>query len=577
MEPAMQAQMRQEVTKSLADASRRVDPAALARQADFAAEGMKPTAGQITRDAGQYAKERNLRTLSGVGDPLLQRFEQQGQQMQEKMGRYASGASENFSAGQKLAQALKAKDEELRSGVSAAYKAARESAGKDAEIPLGGLATDAADVLDRFGDKVPSGVLNQLKKYGVLPDQVDKTAPRKLFTVEAADDLIKTINANQSSDPAVNTALGQLRSAVKRSITQEPSVAADEIVSAKKVLPPHAPDDPEKLSALVESMKKEGWKGRPVVAMKYRNQIIGITGSHRIQAAADAGIDVPLVYVEPKVKSFQDPRGLFGNFKRDVVGTGDDRVAKFLDMAGDKRAASLLKMEDALNQGLDPGAVDVFAPARKLAAERFKLQDAVPALEAAATGSTAPDDFVKRFVLNGKTNEVKGLADILKQSSPEAYQEARAQIGAQLQRAAYGENIAGDKAFSPERYAKALRDMGSDKLKAFFEPEEISQLQRLSRIGAYINSMPNASPVQSSNNWGAIMGMASKIPGVSPVVGLANAAKTTIGNQSAVNRALAAEVPQVPGKMTPEQIAMVAKLLGGTSAAAGAAAAQPLK
>jgi len=57
------------------------------------------------------------------------------------------------------------------------------------------------------------------------------------------------------------------------------------------------------------------------------------------------------------------------------------------------------------------------------------LQDAVPALKAAADGAVAPDDFVRRFVVGGKTNEVKGLAQVLKQSDPAAYQEARAQLG----------------------------------------------------------------------------------------------------------------------------------------------------
>jgi hypothetical protein len=445
MAPQMQAQLRDEAVKSLTAAGRKVDPAALLRKADFDAEGIQATTGQITRDAGQYAKERNLRTMAGVGDPLLQRFEQQGQQLQEKVGRYASGASENFTAGQKLAQALKAKDDELRMGVSQAYKAARDSAGKDVEVPLGGLATDAADVLDRFGDKVPSGVLNQLKKYGVLPNQTGQEAPRKLFTVEAADDLIKVINSNQSADQATNAALTALRNSVKNAVTK------------------------------------------------------------------DEGVD------------------------------------------------------------------DVFSGARKAAAERFRLQEAVPALEAASNGSVAADDFVKKFVLNGKTADVQGLAKVLKDSSPEAYQEARAQIGAQLQRAAFGENLAGDKAFSAERYAKALRDMGPEKLGAFFEKGEIAQLQRLARLGSYINAMPNASPVQSSNNWGAIMTLASRVPGVSPVVGLANTAKTAIGNQSAVNRSLAAQVPKAQSQMTPEQIAMVAKLLGGAGAATGGAAAQPLK
>lgn len=445
LEPAIQASLRQEAVGALEASKAKLDPSALMRSRDFQQEGMSPTLGQITRDAGQFARERNLRTMSGVGDPLLQRFEQQGQQLQEKMGRYSSGASEGVTAGEKLAQALRAKDESLRSAVSKEYHAARAAAGKDAEVPLGGLSSDLADVIDRYGEKVPSGVLNQFRKYGVLPEQAGAQSPRKLFTVEEADRLIKTINDNKSADPGVNSALTELRNSVKKAIT------------------------------------------------------------------ADAGVE------------------------------------------------------------------DVFAPARAAAAARFKLQEAVPALEAAANGSTAPDDFVRKFVINGKTKDVQGMARILKESSPEAYGEARAQIGAQLQRAAFGENVAGDKAFSPERYAKALRDMGTEKLGAFFEKGEIDQLQRLGRIGAYINSMPNSSPVQSSNNWGAIMSAASKIPGVSPFVGIANSAKNAATNQTAVNSALAAQVPKTQAKLTPEEIQMVSRLLGGASLNAGVVAAQPMK
>lgn len=445
LEPAMQQQLRNEAIKSLEAANGRIDAEAALRKADFAKEDISPTAGQITRDASQFARERNLRTMPGVGDPLLQRFEQQGKELQGKFGQYASGASETYTAGEKLANALKAKDEAMRTGVTTAYKAARESAGKDMEVPLGGMASDVADIIDRFGDKVPSGVVNQFKKYGILSDQAGQANPRKLFTVEAADDVIKTINANQSNDPATNAALGRLRDSVKNAVTQ------------------------------------------------------------------DAGVD------------------------------------------------------------------DVFAPARQAAADRFRMQDAVPALKAASEGTVAADDFIKKYVINGKTKDVKGMADILSSSSPEAYQEARSQIGAHLQRAAFGENVAGDKAFAPERYAKALRDLGTEKLSAFFKPEEVSQLQRLGRVGAYINSIPNASPVQTSNNWGAIMNVAGKIPGVPAVVGLANAAKTSIGNQTAVSRALAAEIPKLDGKMTPEQIAAVAKILAGSGVAAGTLAAEPLK
>lgn len=434
----MQDALRKQVIEATG-AGRRLDTAAMLRKQDFAAEGIPATLGQIGRDARQYATERNLRTMPGVGDPLLTRFEQQGKMLQGKVGNLAEGASDRVAAGEKLSGALKAYDDKLSKGVSAAYRAARDSAGKDAEVPLAGLAGDYANVLDSFGDKIPSGVRNQFEKFGLSPDTVGNA--KKLFTVEEADKLIKVINDNVGSDRATNTALSQLRNAVKTSVTK------------------------------------------------------------------------------------------------------------------------------------DAGADDVFAPARKAAAERFRLQEVVPALEASASGSTAPDDFVRRYVISGKANDVKAMADILRKESPEALQEARAQVGEHLKRAAFGENLAGDKAFAPERYAKALRDLGDRKLEALFSKEEVAQIHRLGRIGAYINSHPNASPVQTSNNWGAIMEVASRIPGVSQGASLIKGAKNVIDNQMSVKSALAAEVPKKTAEIPAEQARLLAKLLSAGGMAAGAGSA----
>jgi len=438
---ASQNELREQATDALRRSGGRMDSAALMRQSDFAAEGMDPTLGQITRDAAQYAKERNLRTMPGAGDPLLQRFEQQGKQLREKVGEFATGSSDNVTGGEKLVEALRTFDAAKSKEISAAYKVARDSAGKDAEVPMGGLASDFADVLDRFGDKVPSGVRNQFAKFGIDPDVVSNQ--KKLFTVEEADKLLKVINDNVGSDKATNTALTQLRNSVKKSIVD------------------------------------------------------------------DAGVE------------------------------------------------------------------DVFSPARKAAAARFKLQEAVPALEAAANGTTAPDDFVRRFVLNGKAAEVQGMAKVLKEASPEALDEARAQVGSHLQRAAFGENAAGDKAFSPERYAKALRDLGDRKLNALFTEDQVKQMHRLSRIGAYISAHPDASPVQTSNNWGAITKIAGRIPGLIPGVGavadLAKGAKTIVDNQRAVDTALQAKIPQQATKLTAEQARRLGQMLSLGAMGAGAA------
>lgn len=418
------------------------DPAALARAADFKEAGIPYLTGQATRDPRQFAAEKNLSQLPGVGDDITARLSEQAKLLREKVGVYAAGASDQQEGGANLANALRNLDTAKSKEVNAAYKVARESAGKDVELPMQGLAQDFAEVLDNFGDKVPSGVQNQFKKYGILPGG-DMTQ-RKLFTVEEAEKLLKVINANSSSDKATNTALTELRTAVKKAVTT------------------------------------------------------------------------------------------------------------------------------------DGGADDVFGGARKLAADRFRLQDAVPALEASASGRVNPDTFVDSFIVSrsAKTDQVQKMASLLKENDPAAFGEARSQIGAYLQRKAFGENPAGDAKFNPAQYAKALRELGDSKLGAFFTPDEVTQLRRLGRIGAYVESIPAGRLPNTSGNWGAITSLASKIPGVPSSIALGGALKNSISNQMSATNALSG---QIPTKMSAEEIKLMSQLLSGGALAAGNAGALPLR
>lgn len=431
--------LRSQVTDAF-KSGKKIDPAALMRQKDFSALEIPPTQGQLTRDATQFAKERNLRGVAGVGEPLMNLFQAQNQGLQKQVGQFADEAGNRFQAGEKLAEALKRFDDVKRQEVSGLYQAARKSSGKDVDVPLTGLSQDYAETVRNFGDKVPSGVRNRFEELGLLSGN-----QKKVFSVEDAESVLKTINDNVSNDPATNKALDALRGAVKNAV-----LSAD-------------------------------------------------------------------------------------------------------DQGG------------------------VFAKARTAAAQRFALQDAVPALKAASMGDVASDDFVKKFVINGKTNDVKGLADVLRQSDASAFDEAKRQIGETLKQAAFGENTAGDKLFTPDRYAKALRELGPDKLKAFFSPEEVEKLSTIGRVGSYINATPTAAPVNTSNTAGAAMNLLSRLPGIPAGAALVNAARNTINNQGAVRRGLSGKVPESKSDLTPEQISYMVKLLSGGGLAAGGMAATPLR
>lgn len=422
-----------------------LDAAALLRKQDFDMLGIQPLQGQITRDPLQFAKERNLR---GIVPELSTAMQTQGQQMRDKIGGVASGASDAYNSGNALIDALRTVDNAKRGEVSNLYQAARADAGKDLELPLQGLAQDYASVVDRFGSQqVPPGIRNQFDAFGLNPSMPSNQ--RKIFTVEDADKLLKVINDNDPgyANKPVATLAGQLRAAVKKSVTD---------------------------------------------------------------ADASGG---------------------------------------------------------------------VFAPAVKAASDRFKLLDAVPSLEAASSGTATPDNFVSKFIVNGKTDEVKAMAELLKQNSIGAFDQARAQVGETLKRAAFGENVAGDAPFSPERFAKAIRSMGKDKLGAFFSPAEIDDMNRLSRVGAYINKIPDVAPVNTSNTFtaqamnpsliGNVLGM---IPGKGAVVGAAKAATGAVKNQMAASNAMNTKIPSKAAELTPDQRQLIARLLGAGAVGGGVAA-----
>jgi len=413
-----------------------LDTAAALRKADFEALGQQPLLGQITRDPMQFAREKNLRGIAGAGEPIAARLAGQTEGLSRTLGGFAQGADEAFGAGQRISGALAGVDRNARGAVSAAYEAARNSSGRSLTIPLQGLAQDYADVLGRFGDKVPTGVRNSFEALGL-----NNGTQRRIFDFEEADKLRKVLSDNAGHDPATNRALSELRGALNRAQTD-----------------------------------------------------VDVTGGP-------------------------------------------------------------------------------FAPAVKMAAERFKLHEAIPALRAAANGDVPPDDFVRKFIINGDALELRGMAKLLKEHAPEAYQQARAQVGAELRRAGFGENIAGDKPFSQERFNAKLRQMGTARLQAFFTPDEIATLRTAGRVGAYMESPPAGSAVNFSNSGSAVANVAqAAAPGIlGQIVGGARWAARAAGNNAAVGKAMRADVPRTAGG-TPARSRRLNELLLLGSAATGAAA-----
>jgi ParB-like chromosome segregation protein Spo0J len=76
-----------------------------------------------------------------------------------------------------------------------------------------------------------------------------------------------------------------------------------------RIQPWHEPDDEDKLTALADSMRTDGWVGAPIVTIAARDygwgagNPVAITGSHRIPAAAKAGVEVPAVDLDDLLRA----------------------------------------------------------------------------------------------------------------------------------------------------------------------------------------------------------------------------------------------------------------------------------
>jgi len=244
-----------------------------------------------------------------------------------------------------------------------------------------------------------------------------------------------------------------------------------------------------------------------------------------------------------------------------------DKLLKQINAHDDGGNASLGALRSAVKSALSEagGEGDPFKVARQMAASRFSLLDAVPALEAVSKGAIPADDFVKRFIVNGKTNDLRKLAEVL---PADAMEEARKQIAKVIYDGAFKNNTAGDKLASPAGLKNAMDAIGPEKLKLFFTPKQVEELNRITRLTAYANSEPAWGTVARGGNPGGVLfDSLARTPGLAtagrfaPIIG-------ALKQSQAVNSALLGTVPKA-ANLTPEEVRMMSGLLAGANVAAG--------
>ena len=213
-----------ELKRMAMDAARKgenIDMAAALRAKEFERLGVPFLRGQITRDPTQFARERNLRGVEGVGVPITQRLSEQNRILAQRLSGYADGAVSPYQAGQQASDFLRRLDDTMRGRVDQLYGAARAADGRYANVDVPAFVKSANDALDEGarGYALPAAARNLLN---------DISAGKVPLNVNTLTQIDSTLSAMQrgASDDAARGAIGVIRNALNNAPI-ESSAGAD--------------------------------------------------------------------------------------------------------------------------------------------------------------------------------------------------------------------------------------------------------------------------------------------------------------------------------------------------------------
>lgn len=247
-----------------------------------------------------------------------------------------------------------------------------------------------------------------------------------------------------------------------------------------------------------------------------------------------------------------------------------------LDQLRNGLQRAVTEAADVADNGAGAEAAQLAAEARQTAAGVFQARKDAPAL-AAAAAEKAPDRFVQQYLIGAPVRDVQALAPYLRQN-PEAWQQARAQIAETLRRAAFGENLSGDKVFAPERYATVLRQLGPQRLEVFFTPQEVVRLNLVGKVASDTLTTPAGAQMAVNRSGSAagimnLLGTLSESPLMRNLPGaraLANQAGE-IKTEREIGRALSPQAPKPSAELSPEALRALRLLLPPGAVGLGAA------
>lgn len=148
-------------------------------------------------------------------------------------------------------------------------------------------------------------------------------------------------------------------------------------------------------------------------------------------------------------------------------------------------------------------SIDAFNRARGANRTWMNRVESNPALRAVVDG-VEPDQFVQRFVV-GKGASAADVRSLAAELNPQAREAMRRHMVAHLKGAATNHTDDITK-FSNQSYRDALRNIGEDKLLAFFTPDEVLNLRNVGQAAKYMQAQPAGSAVNNSNSGTFLLG-----------------------------------------------------------------------
>lgn len=293
--------------------------------------------------------------------------------------------------------------------------------------------------------------------------------------------------------------------------------------------------------------------------------------------------------VPSAVRKHFDSLGLMGGTQRKVFSIDDaEKLLKVINANYDPSNKVAARALNDLRQGVQRAVVDsadtsavgaeaahLASEARGMAAQRFKAIESTPALKA-AINNAEPDEFVRKFVIGGKVNEIEQMKALL---GPQGRQQVRAQMMAYLEQKAFGANAAGDGKAAQATFNNELKKIGRPKLVALLGEDGAEEMLRVGRVLAYIKQVPEGAAPNTSGTGQmltSIMGKTRGLKGLPYVNDFVVQPLERFGQRREVAQALAG-APTTPAELDPKVIKALASLFAPAAPAAGVAAGYAIR